>query len=416
MIRIAFSADFHIGAAGNRIDPETGLNAALVRRAECARFVVEEGIRRNADLFLIGGDVCDSCRPTPSEVRLARDILERAARHWPTLVLLGNHEAPRSPSEKHALDLLRDIEGIRIIDQPSLVSAWRTDEGVILGPPGLETTEDMNPGFQIACLPWPNKQLLLGMEEYRRLSPGELNQAVSRKMLECAGALAQARVPGVPSILLGHFSVDTAAAGSEGRLMVLGGDWTLPLHELQGLDFDAILLGHIHKPQEWSPEGAPILYCGSPEAMGFGEETEEKSFCMIEIDEHGAVSFERVPTPHTNFLTLEFTMAEPFNPHMPFEDWGVGQAIVRVRISEGEAHEVAEITKRLEQAGAREVRIEVVREAAAPRRTVEISEQMQAADAIKVWLQEHPDFALLTADVMAEAERVEGAMNGGGPT
>jgi exonuclease SbcD len=412
-VRIAFSGDWHLGAQGSRLHPETGLNARLVDRARCARFVVKEAVGHGAEILLHGGDVFDGCRPSPSEVHLARDIISMATNsRIPTLLLLGNHDAPRSPAEKHALDLVGDMGRVTIVDWPRLLyfHEVQTEQG----DSALECKADQA-DLQIACLPWPNKQLLLADEEHRRLSPGDLNQVVCDKMVDIARGLAASRLPGVPSILLGHFSLDMAEAGGMSRLMALGGDWTLPLPEIQALNFDMVLLAHIHKPQAWGSDGTggrPVIYCGSPEAMGFGEEGEEKSFCLLEIAGAGAaanVAFARVPTPHTRFVTIEIKA-----PPVELFTEEIGGACIRVRLAEAMAHEAGAIAKTLQEAGANEVRIEVVRAEAGLHRASQVSEQMAAAEAIEAWLKERPDLEPLTADVLAEAQAVETALGKGG--
>jgi len=410
-VRIAFSGDWHLGAQGSRLDPETGLNARLVDRARCARFVAEEAVRQGAEILLHGGDVFDSCRPTPTEARLARNIFARAAEvDLPVIVLLGNHDAARSPAEKDALDLLAGVgdraDGLflSVVDRPRVLyyREVQTEQGNYLRPCDGQAAE-----LQIACVPWPNKQLLLAGDEYRRLSPGDLNQVVREKMLEIAQGLADSRLPGVPSILLGHFSLDLAEAGGMSRLMVLGGDWTLPMAEMQALGFDAVLAAHIHKPQAWMDGGGRrlVVYCGSPEAMGFGEEGEEKSFCLLEVAGAGPaanVAFQRIATPFTRFVTIDIE-----GPRVELFTEEVGGASIRVRLPEAMAHEAAAITKTLEEAGANEVRIEVVRAEAAPHRATEVSEQMAVAEAIQAWLKQRPDLEPLTPDVMAEVQRLE---------
>jgi exonuclease SbcD len=404
-MKIAFAGDWHLGAQGSRLDPETGLNARLVDRARCAQFVAKEAVGQGAEILLHGGDIFDGCRPSPSEVRLARDIISMATySRLPTVLLLGNHDGPRSPAEKHALDLLGDMGRLTIVDSPQVLyfREVQTEQRNL----ALECEADQA-DLQIACLPWPNKQLLLAGDQYRRLSPGDLNQVVREKMLEIAQGLADSRLPGVPSILLGHFSLDLAEAGGMSRLMVMGGEWTLPIAEIQGLNFDAVLLAHIHKPQAWMDGGGRrlVVYCGSTEAMGFGEEGEEKSFCLLEMAGAGPaanVAFQRIATPFSRFVTIEIQ-----GPTVNLFTEEVARASIRVRLPEAMAHEAGPIAKTLEEAGANEVRIEVVRAEATPHRATEVSEQMAVAEAIQAWLKQRPDLEALTADVMAEAERLE---------
>ncbi len=305
MVRVAHTADWHLASQGAKLDPETGLNARLLDRYRCARFVIEDALKREADLIVHCGDAFDRPRPTPTEVRLCREALRPALEgRVPIVMLKGNHDDVRSPSEKHALDLLRDTPGLVIVDRPGLLNVWGGTQDVVVEPPEVATPDGRDLILQIACLPWPNKQLLLADEANRNLEPGALKLLVREKMMDVARGLAAQRIEGVPAILAGHFSVDMAEAGAQNRLMMLGGEWTLNLHELAALGFDAILLGHIHRGQAWRDLEPMVAYCGSPEAVSFGEEGETKGYALWRIPE-GAVGVEMEPvkTPYRRLVT-----------------------------------------------------------------------------------------------------------------
>ena len=114
---IAHTADFHLSSQRTRTDAESGLNARLMDFYRCARYTIEHGLERGVDLFAIVGDAFNGARPTPTEVRLCKDALAPALEAGrPIVMLLGNHEATRSPAERHALDLLLDEDGIIVVE------------------------------------------------------------------------------------------------------------------------------------------------------------------------------------------------------------------------------------------------------------------------------------------------------------
>ena len=299
------TADWHLSAQRNRIDADTGLNSRLIDFYRCARFTIEDGLNRGAQLVLHAGDAFHGCRPSPSEVRLLREALRPALEAGvPVVLLLGNHDAPRSPAEKHALDLVRETPGLLVIDRPALLNVWQGPDGVTVEPTDLATPDGRDLALQLACLSWPNKQLLLAEEEYRKLDPGQLNEAVRQKMMDCLQGMAAELIPGIPAILLAHLSVDLAQAGGMNRLMMLGGEWTLNVNDLAGLGFDAICLGHIHRAQVLC--AAPwIGYSGSPEAVSFGEEGEAKLYCLLDVADDCSVEVEQIATPHRRFITID---------------------------------------------------------------------------------------------------------------
>jgi exonuclease SbcD len=104
--------------------------------------------------------------------------------------------------------------------------------------------------------------------------------------------------------------------------------------------FDYVALGHVHKHQNLNPgEGPPIVYAGSLERVDFGEEHDEKGFCIVDIEV--APSGERNTTcefiegPARRFVTIEVTVAAAEDPTRRILDAvdqaNIDEAVVRVR-------------------------------------------------------------------------------------
>jgi exonuclease SbcD len=410
------TADWHLGPARNRIDPDTGLNARLMDFARCARFVVEDGIERGAELILHGGDVFDSPRPSPTERRLALDALQPAIQAGiPMVIITGNHDMPRSPSERHALDTLRGIRGLTIIDRPCILEAWR------FPPPERPTLLIIGSGesagkcealeLQIACLPWPNVSLLLADEAARKLHPGDRNLLIRERMMDVARGLAAQLTSGVPSVLLAHASLDVAAAGTRDRLMLLGGDWTLNAAELAGLGFSYVALGHIHKPQQIAGN---VWYSGSPEACSHGEEGEHKRYLLVDIppDDPEGITIEQIPTPYRRFITISPNEADGLSLDWSREN--MPGAIVRLRLPEVRVAEAQRIRTMIEEDGALEVTIEIERAESVRRAgALEVSAGMEVEAALRTWLAQRPDLEPLADDLVAEGLAIARTAEGG---
>ena len=401
-LRVACTADWHLSSSRNRIDSETGLNSRLLDFYRCARFCVEDGIARGAELILHAGDVANSPRWTPTERRLAIEAFEPAIRAGiPVLVIEGNHDQTRSPQERGALDTLKDVEGLTIVDRPCMMEAWRENGARLLSAPAApeqarwgDTTE-----LQIACLPWPNKSLLLANEDYRKLDPGQLNELVRAKLMDVLRGLAAQLRTDIPSVLLMHAGIDTAAMGSQNRLAMLGGEWTLNLHDLAALDFDALLAGHYHRPQLLN-EDPWIGYVGSPEAVGFGEEEEEKSYLLLGCgDPFEGISIDRVPTPYRHFLTL--------TPASALEIGSLAGAIVRVKCEQADATDLVALRKHLEAAGASEIQIETQRAETVRRHATAISADTAFEQSLDAWLEQRPELKPMREELLAEGRAVE---------
>jgi len=388
----------------------------MMDRFRCAQFVVQDAINRGAELIVHCGDVGNHWHWTPTITRLAKQVFAPALECGiPVVVLEGNHDQVRNPSEYDALDLLRDLPGLTVVDKPTLLDVWRAGRDDKLRVTETSSATQGEAELQLAGLPYPSANLLLRDEDTRKLGPGDRNLLIRQKMMDCARGLAADRVEGVPRVLLGHWSVDMATAGTQNRLMMLGGEFTLNAHELEALGFDAVLLGHIHKPQQVLADGQPlIVYSGSPEACSFGEEGEEKRYCLWDIDKQGAEEFHGVPTPFRKLVTLT---ASDFQVSDDGSDWECEPfpdgAIVRLELPPDSPITVAQALQTIEEAGAFEARVTKARAETERRRETDMSHGMALPEQIDEWLKGRPDYLPHRDALVAEALKIEEAVSNG---
>jgi len=424
---IAHIADSHVGPMGSKLDPATGLNARMMDRARCLQFCIEDSIRREAELILFVGDFWAGSgelglgsRPTPTQVRLVKDALKPAMEADVEVVaILGNHDAARASNEWHALDLLSEVRLLTIIDRPRLLDVWRNGQNKLRV---SQATDAPSPDteLQVACLPYPQVNLLLRDEETRNLSPGDRNLLIRQKMMDCARGLAAERRQGVPRVLLGHFSVDVAAAGAQNRLMMLGAEFTLNVHELAALGFDAVLLGHIHKPQTLRFESEDVCswigYCGSPEAVTFGEEGEAKGYFLHDFGAHSH-GFQESPYRKLVTLSAEDLVLNAFD-EPPLLDAAMEEcvpgAIIRLELPPDSEITIGQARRAIEEAGAFEVTVTQAR-AESERRVREsgITHAQPVDEQLREWLKLKPDLHPLTEQIIAEAMRIEQVLSRG---
>lgn len=110
---------------------------------------------------------------------------------------------------------------------------------------------------------------------------------------------------GIPRILLGHWSV-TGAGLPTGLSTSDLHEPVIPLPELERARFDAIVLGHIHKPQEFAVDGRDIFYTGSPNIVSFGEEHVEHGCWILTLGE----TLEFVPLHDRPFVTIDADLTD----------------------------------------------------------------------------------------------------------
>jgi len=365
-MRIAAFADCHIGNYGTKLDPETGLNARLIDCVNSLRFVCEDAKARGAEVILFAGDMFRSptAKPTPTELVLAADGL---VGDLPVIGIDGNHDVPRSIGEVTALAPL-----------PSNGWSERTR-------PEIEIVESEEWRLQLAYLPWPNRSALAAaVPDYHKVSPQDADRLVAAHLQSILRGLAAQLNPSMPSILLAHISIDSAEVGAERQIMA-GRDITIPLSAIPE-EFGFAVLGHVHKPQDFARQGRPnVFYCGSTERVDFGEETEEKSYVLLDTD---AGTWERVPIPCREYKTFNYELCADGHEGEDFDCNMDRQAICRVRIKRPEnmRPDYAKLQKWAEESGSWDFRgfVEEVERTAAVR-SKEIVEAKSLTELLEVW-------------------------------
>ena len=385
-MRIAHLADAHLcsGRTG-KLDPDMGLDQTLCDRYRAFAWCVEDAVARGAELLLVAGDILENIGghvPTQTEYNLAIQALDFAGR-VPVLIIGGNHELPKATAEANPISML-----------------WRSHTAFI-GSRDVCIQPDWHVAkyreLHIACAPWPNRQQLLASRP--DLTPMGAEAAISVAMTDVIRGLAAERTPGVPSILLGHFSIDLAEAGSESRMMGLGSEFTIGAHDLTGMGFDAILLGHVHRPQQVT--GLPIWYAGSPCQMDWGERGERNGYWLHDL---AADTHKFRDNPH-NRRHLKLTVGRDAFPPAQADVKG---ARVWVVIPPGEDADEAGIEEWLRMAGAEDIRIERQPRAVELRRETTLTEGMGRKEQLRAYLtQTYPEEDIDA--LMEEARNVEEA-------
>jgi exonuclease SbcD len=305
-IRLIHTADIHIGMENyGRLDPVTGINSRVMdflrRLTDVANFAIEQ----EADVFIFAGDAYRTREPSPTHQReFARRIKRVADAGIPVVMLVGNHDLPAVSRRASSIDIFGTL-GV-----PNVHVANREQV--------LQLTCRRGQVLQVAAMPYPQRSALLAAEAYRGRSLEELDRALQEAMITLVRGLAlEVRErPSVPAILVGHFSVDEAVAGSERSIMV-GRDAAMPRSVLADPTWRYVALGHIHKHQNLNPSGdPPVVYSGSLERIDFGEEHERKGFVVVEIGE-GPATWEFRPAYRRQarpFTTIGVDVREAADP------------------------------------------------------------------------------------------------------
>lgn len=380
MIRVALTAD-------NQYDARSRLDEA--RRVD--RFMALDAEARGVDLWLHGGDVFER-RSTAEEREAAAEFFCSLSAHC--VVVKGNHEADGEVAELNRLDAPHEI--------------------LAFEQPGVEYVG----GCAVCCLPWPSMARLhswliqpTGPEEASRTAVELLRDILRGFREELSGFLG-------PRILLAHVQLSGVRTCPD-QPPLTGLPLELSLEDLALAGADVVCLGHIHLPQDFTIDGVPVIYPGSPRRTAYAKgELVEKGYVVLEFgerDEAGRmpVQWARVPTPATQMHLVEMRWLDDGLVADEFTVPDRGSEIrlryaVDVEHRETARAQAQELAADWTARGAIDVKVEEVVRPTTTARLPEIVESRDVAGKVRRYL-DHKQIALGEREgaVLAKLDQVE---------
>ncbi len=271
-MRLLHFSDLHIGMENyGKLDPQSGLSTRLLDFFATFDFIVEKALEEKVDAVLFAGDAYKTRDPNPTQQRGFGERIKKLAKIVPVILVVGNHDTPNAEGKANTLDIYSALE----ID-----NVWVSRK------PELLTISTKSGNLQIITLPWLHKN------DYK---------TVAEKLKNLYDKIKTDS----PAIFLSHAEVEGSSFGSEKGLAIQN-DVTIPLSLLTDRRLHYVALGHIHKHQVLSKDPL-VVYSGSPQRIDFGEEKEEKGFCLVTI-ENLKTSFNFISTNARGFLTIEINL------------------------------------------------------------------------------------------------------------
>lgn len=349
-MRVLHFSDLHIGVENyGRIDPETGLSTRLGDFLYSLDQVVEFALTEGVDLVLLAGDAYKGRDPSQTHQREFAKRLNRLSQAGiPTFLLVGNHDLPAASSRATAVDIFPTLQVANVYVGNSLKTY---DVSTPSGP------------IQVLAVPWPRRSAILSREDSRGMSIEQVRQALEERLTEGIDIEAKKLNPDVPAIITAHVTVNGATVGTE-RSMMLGQDHVLLVSALDLPQVEYVALGHIHKHQILRPDPPMVVYSGSLQRVDFSEESDEKGFCIVDLDQAAPqgqrmTNFEFHKLDARTFVTVDVSVEpQDVDPTATvvraINRKDIADAVVRVRISlaaESDAHlRETEIREALEPA------------------------------------------------------------------
>ena len=327
-MRILHFADLHIGVENyGRIDPNTGLSSRLGDFLRTYDELVDYAIENSVDLVLFCGDAYKSRDPSQTHQReFARRIARLSGAGIPTFLLVGNQDTPQVMAQATALEIFPTLNVANVhIGERLQTYLVETRDGPL----------------QVVALPWIKRSDFLATDTTRGMTHREINEAIEQGISRAIKAQMESLDGSIPAVLAGHVTISQSTLASE-QTMMLGHDHVLLNSSVALPQLDYVALGHIHRHQVLS-QNPHVVYAGSLQRVDFGEEKDDKGFCVIEIDPslpQGSrlTDFEFVKSSARRFLTIDVRLdagdEDPTSTVIKaIEEEDFAGAIVRLRLT-----------------------------------------------------------------------------------
>jgi DNA repair exonuclease SbcCD nuclease subunit len=214
--------------------------------AQCLEWFVEDSIRANTNLFVVGGDLT-TYKATIKERNLWVDMLVEMANHAPVILVAGNHGAELE-GDLYVLARARGKCPIYLCAEPNFIELGEA---------------------AVAVFPYPRKSAAAdgdqNLREVFALQLDDFNRRFEQR-------------PGCYKLFFGHFGV-AGARVSSGQPLV-GHCVEYPLDPLRSLKAQYVGLSHVHLRQQLAPR---ILYSGSLSRCDYSE-VEDKGYNLVTLN------------------------------------------------------------------------------------------------------------------------------------
>lgn len=319
-MKILHTADWHIG--DYKGPTEDGVNLRFKDIENCLGHMLNVAKEENPDIVCISGDIFNQEQVGP--VRYSKEMLlayrtiaslSRIAKL--VIVMRGTPNHDGSGQYEVLEEMFRTDARVQVVTKPQVLATPAADFVVI---PGFDKQvfRANNPG--------------LNAEEENNVWTEQIGQAVIGYRAACFN-------DAVPAILMAHFTVPGCNLESGQTSCYANFEPVLPREAIETANFDACLLGHIHRPQKI--ERLPnVFYAGAINALNFNDEGQDRGFWIHEFSGNQLVESRFHETPYRRFLTLSWD-EEDVKDYIAYGEMAVaakyeGQLddrIVRVRYS-----------------------------------------------------------------------------------
>lgn len=283
-MKIGIIGDLHFGAGYNlgRLDPETQLNSRLLDFVSTFDQIVDHFVEKNVNTIVLTGDIFETRHPTSAQLNAFSKCVNRAINMGTKIVIVvGNHDQQRTISTT-TVDIFNSLETPGMSVYPNF---------------GIHKIE--NDGEEASLILMPYRD--------RRMIGADTNSIaidkISKKIQEL---YAQSRGT---RIIIGHFMIGQPMTGENPDSFSIN-ELVLPLGMFK--NFDAVIMGHVHKHAVLSKKNPLIIYSGSMDKKDFGEKHHNK--VSIILDTNNIENIEILPsqTRDLHEINLDYTSGDKY--------------------------------------------------------------------------------------------------------
>lgn len=290
-MKVLHTADWHIGQFKGPV--EDGVNLRSLDTVKCLEYMVEKAREEHPELVCISGDVFHQEQIGPvrysDEMVTATRIIDELSKVSKFVVVMRgtpNHDG--FGQFRVLTKMLEHNKKVAVVTTPQVIST---------------------PIADIVCIPGFDKQ------EFRAKFPGlsaeEENltwtKYISEMVMGLRAQCSQTNIVAdmVPAILMAHYTVPGCNMESGQTSFFSNFEPVIPRESLQTARFDAVLLGHIHRPQML--EGLEnVFYSGAINAMNFNDEGQKRGFWIHEFEKKSLKKGHFYETPYRKFQTIKW--------------------------------------------------------------------------------------------------------------
>lgn len=281
-MKILHSADWHIGSHKGPV--ENGVNLRGVDTIKCLEFLVSKAQEVKPDLVCVSGDIfhveeIGSSRYSKEMVNATKIIDELAEISKNVIIMRGTPNHDGEGQFQVLKEMLRYTDNTVVITEPCVISLQDAD---------------------VVCVPGFNKGDF--RSRFSGLSANEENEVWSNEISNIITGLRAQCTIDKKAILMSHYTVPGCNMESGQTAFYTKFEPVIPREALLAANYDLVLLGHIHRPQQLAGLNN-VFYSGAINALTFNDEGQERGFYIhdTELDTH-----EFIETPYRKFHTIQW--------------------------------------------------------------------------------------------------------------